>query len=212
MDVGRLRNWLVGALRSFVGDPPDSDFQLGYVAALGEAASAFNECLECLDERETNMRRISVYVGDPIEQALACLAGDDGENRSARLNSVCARYLAMVTDELRRLDLTRNEWCAIMDANNGMILSGLAGTPQELMVSMLWANVHDTPELGQKWRIDQAELVRRLHSMPKSTLIVIAEVVERFWSRASMDTDAALRDSGVIAGEKCVEVEAKGGS
>lgn len=138
--------------------------------------------------------KFSIYAGPPIAAALACLGEDYAENRSGRLNTVAERYLAMVADELARLDLSHSEWCAIMDANNGVEqYTGDAG----VNAVMLWANVHDTRELGVKWKIDQAELVRKLQQLPKSTLTAILEVCDRFWSRSGMPTDEALSASGV---------------
>jgi hypothetical protein len=90
--------------------------------------------------------RFSIYAGPPLQAALSALGSHYEENRSGRVNTVCERYMAMVADELARLDLSKNEWCAIMDANNGVeqYLGGAA-----MMPSMLWANVHDSDGLGK---------------------------------------------------------------
>jgi hypothetical protein len=64
--------------------------------------------------------RFSIYAGPPMIDAIKDLGSHYGENRSGRLNTVCERYRAMVADELARIDLSKNEWCAIMDANNGV--------------------------------------------------------------------------------------------
>jgi hypothetical protein len=117
------------------------------------------------------------------------------KNRSGRLNTVCERYRAMVADELARLDLSKGEWCAIMDANNGVeqYIGGAAQFP-----SMLWANVHDSgSQLGEKWGIDETWLVAKLQQMPKSTLIAIQEVCDRFWSHTDEPTEKALTTAGV---------------
>jgi hypothetical protein len=138
-------------------------------------------------------RRLSIYSGPPIEAALACIA--DEENRSGRLNTICDRYLAMVADELGRLDLSKDEWCAIMDANNGVTV--FYGEPAGLMATGIWANVHDSPELGEKWKIDQAALVGKLQRLPRSTLLAVQEACDRFWSRTEQPTDKALAASGI---------------
>ncbi len=138
--------------------------------------------------------RISVYAGPPIEAALACIA-DTEQNRSGRLNTICERYLAMVADELGRLDLSRGEWCAIMDANNGVAV--YYGEPAGITATGLWANVHDSPELGEKWKIDQAALVKKLQLLPRSSLLAIKEACDRFWSLTEKPTDKALIASGI---------------
>lgn len=139
--------------------------------------------------------KFSIYAGPPLQAALDCLGETYAENRSGRLNTVCERYLAMVTDELARIDLTRAEWCAIMDANNGV--EQYTGNPFGGGL-LIWANVHDTIGLGEKWEVDQAALVRKLQQLPKSTLTAIQEVADRFWSRSGMRTDEALRAAGVV--------------
>lgn len=138
--------------------------------------------------------KFSIYASEPLLAALSALGDRDDGNRSARINVVCERYLAIVADELKRLKFSKGEWCAIMDANNGaqVYLGGAA-----LFPSMIWANVHDSPELEDKWKIDQAALVRRLQALPPSSLIAIQEACDRFWSRTDKPTDEALAAAGV---------------
>src|SRR5205085_8400485 len=112
----------------------------------------------------------SIYLGRPALAALECLAGEYGDNRSGRINSVCERYLAMVADELSRLPFSRAEWCAILDANNGVDVYEMNSPP------MMWANVHDTRD----GRSTRRNLVRRLQQLPKSSLIAIQEACDRF--------------------------------
>lgn len=134
--------------------------------------------------------RIKVYVAPPMEAALAAV--DHGGQESSRLNTVAERYMAMVADELARLELTHQEWCTVMDANNGVQAIG-----DDTHASMVWANIADTPGLGEKWGIAQSDLVRRLRALPRSTLIAIVEACDRFWSRSDLPTDAALAAAGI---------------
>lgn len=134
--------------------------------------------------------RIAVYAGPPISAALAAV---DGNGASNRLNSVAERYMSMVADELSRIEFTHEEWCAIMDANNGVQV--FIGDP--VGSSMVWMNVHDAPELGEKWNVDQAALVQRLRALPRSTLTAIVEARDRFWSKPDLPNDAALAAAGV---------------
>jgi len=140
-------------------------------------------------------RRLSIYSGPPIEAALAALGEGYDENRSGRLNTVCERYLAMVADELSRLELSKNEWCLILDANNDVeqYLGDTGGS-----TAMLWANIYDSPEtISEKWDVDRDRLAARLRAMPRSTLIAIREACDRFWSRANAPTDNALHAAGI---------------
>ncbi len=133
-------------------------------------------------------RKISLYIGEPVEAVLAATGRDGEENRSGRLNMACERYMAMVADEIGRLDLTRAEWCAILEANSGVDLIGGAGQG-----TMIWANLADSPALAEKWTVDVAALVARLRALPRSTLLALREACDRFWARPEMDTDEALR-------------------
>lgn len=137
------------------------------------------------------MGRMSVYSGPPMQAALDAV---DQENKSGRLNTICERYMLLISDQLRRIDMSRAEWCAILDANNGVQIYTGAG---DISATMLWANVHDTPGLGEKWGIDHTALVKKMQQYPQSALLAILEVCDRFWSRSQMDTDAALKASGV---------------
>lgn len=137
--------------------------------------------------------KISIHAGQPIEAALNALGLGGHANKSGRLNTVCERYLAMVADELGRLDISYNEWCAIMDANNGV--QPFVGHPEIHL--MLSANIADTPSLGAKWDIDQPALVRKLQALPKSSLVAIQEACDRRWSRSDLDTELAMCEAGI---------------
>lgn len=143
-------------------------------------------------------KRISIYVGQPIADVIAAIGAEYVENRSGRLNTVCERYLAMVADELARIELTRAEWCAVMAANNDVSL--YVGHPD--VPSMIWANVHDNRGLDKKWNIDQAALVGKLQRLSHASLIAIREACDRFWSHSETPTDAALDAIGVTSTDK----------
>jgi hypothetical protein len=137
--------------------------------------------------------KFSIYAGAPLIAALDAIGERYEENRSGRINTVAERYMAMVADLIGRLNLSHAEWCAILDANNGVqVYIGAIEFP-----SMIWANVHDTPGLGEKWAIDQADLVQRLQALPRSSLIAVQEVADRFWSRAEKPTRQALKEAGI---------------
>lgn len=75
--------------------------------------------------------------------------------------------------------LSVGEWCAIGDANNGTAMSHELGP--EWAVQGMIANVADAPELGEKWGIDQRELVHKLFGLPFAARLAVFEVNRRFW-------------------------------
>jgi hypothetical protein len=136
--------------------------------------------------------RVQIYAGPPVEAALAAVG--EADTASGRLNTVAERYLAMVRDELSRIGLSREEWHALLDANNGVeIYIGSGRWPE----SLVWANVHDTTGLEEKWGIDQKALVAKLQALPKSSLIAIQEVIDRVWAHYRRPTDEVLAECGV---------------
>jgi hypothetical protein len=140
--------------------------------------------------------KFSIYAGEPVDRLLT-LAGRD--NRSGRINDCASRYLDVVDEELARLDFTRDEWCAICDANNGSMIGGFG---DDISWRMAWANVADTPELGEKWDIDLASLVGRMQGLTLAQKAAVAEVIQRFWERVSLPTDDALREAGALSDDK----------
>jgi hypothetical protein len=134
-------------------------------------------------------KRISVYVGPPLAAVL-----DGFENRSGRLNSIAERYSAMVKDELRRMEFSRNEWCAIMDANNGAHME-IGGDSASYVMS--WANIADSPETDEKWGVDHQVLAGRVRALGVAARIAVFEAIVRFWTYAQHPTDEALMMAGV---------------
>ncbi len=130
--------------------------------------------------------RLSIYAGVP----LALVLGGHDENRSGRVNEVCDRYLAIVADSQPRW--SQAQWSAVCDALNGCWLRDGDS------LRFLWAEVADTEGLGQKWGIDQDELVRELREMPMAGKVAVVELVERFWANSHLDTPAALTAAGVV--------------
>lgn len=132
--------------------------------------------------------RITIYAGPPLARAIEATLDDD--NRSGRVNNVAERYLDIV--EAVRPRFTRDEWCAVCDALNGVWLN------DSVSARLVWANVADTPELGEKWSIDQPALTSRLRALDAAGNWAVIETVQRFWARAHLDTDDALRAAGAI--------------
>ena len=136
----------------------------------------------------------SVYFSDAALEYLK-----DAEVLSSRLVGILLRYREIVRRELPVL--SRAEWCAICDANNGCD-DLLLGDHPESVGSMLWANVHDSPGLGEKWGIDQARLVKRMQQWSYAQQVAAFEVVRCFWLHTDLPTDEALALSGVTFAEE----------
>jgi len=134
--------------------------------------------------------KVSVYLGGPL---LAALEDTPGQSRSGRTNWIAEAYRAIVARELRGIEWTRAEWCAVMDALNGAQIEVLS----EASWSMAWANVADSPELGPKWGVDVPGLAARYRALSAAGRLAVYEAAARFWSRARLPTDAALAAAGV---------------
>lgn len=136
-------------------------------------------------------KRISIYVGRPLRDVMG-----EAENRSGRLNAVADRYLSIIADELYRIKFSKGEWCAIMDANNGVGMADLTG--DTMSWQMMWANVADSPELDAKWEIDHAGLAGRMQAMTTAGRAAVYEACKTFWENTDLPTDEALAKAGII--------------
>lgn len=123
--------------------------------------------------------QLRVRTGPPLKAALRATAREGEESPTLRLNALAERYLAIV--EAERPALSRAEWMAIFDANNGYGLmeeiqsaDGSGGAPNW---EMLWANVADMP---------------RLRGLSVAQKIAVAETVQRFWALAHLSDSQAL--------------------
>lgn len=136
--------------------------------------------------------KASIYCGAPL---LAAFSDAPDLPRSSRCNWIAEAYRAVVADELRRIDWTRDEWCAAMDALNGAQMAGISESGVEWVGA--WANLADAPHLGEKWGIDADDLTRRWRALTAAGRLAVYEVAIRFWSLPDQDTDDVLRDAGV---------------
>lgn len=134
--------------------------------------------------------QIKVRPGKPLDALLQATGGYNSP--TMRLNAVAERYLAMI--ETARPSLTDHEWFAICDANNGYgTMEEIEATSGYASWSGIWQNVADTPELGEKWGIDQEALIRELRGMSEHETIAVAETIQRFWAHSRMEGHAALK-------------------
>lgn len=118
---------------------------------------------------------------------------------STRLAAILHRYRRLVDALTPRLTVA--QWAAVVDANNGTDVFG----DQDFGGSaMIWANVEDSPGLGEKWSVDPDALVRSLKSMSTAELIAVTEVCRRFWQSAGTDEGQSdgVADAVLAAGAK----------
>jgi hypothetical protein len=143
-------------------------------------------------------RKLSVYMGEPLRAALAITGDDNPETgvKSRRINNVCERYLDLM--HFAMPEFSRGEWCAIMDANNGI---GIGGEIMDMLGT--WQNVADSADDGleEKWGIDCQRLAARMRELPRASRIAIGEAVERFWAAHELPTDEALAKAAVKISE-----------
>ncbi len=146
-------------------------------------------------------KKTTIYLSGPLLQAVGphntSVDKAIGPSLSGRLATIAERYIEIIA-RARPKDLTRAEWCVILDANNG-VFEGL-GTAR--LGSMMWANVADSVDegIGPKWGLTDAQvrdLARRMQALPHTAQVSIVEAVEQFWLRAELETDEALTQAGI---------------
>lgn len=123
----------------------------------------------------TNPKQISIYIGPPLEAALAT---GGGRNRSHRINQIADRYLEI----LRRTSLpefSEAEWNLLRDALNGVLHEPAAN------VRGVWMGVQDAIELDgldAKWDVDGAALIKKLRDLSYTHEVALAEAIEEWWA------------------------------
>jgi hypothetical protein len=93
--------------------------------------------------------------------------------------------------ELACIPLTKNEACAVCDANNGAMLMG---SPWAGIVP----NLMDTEGLDGKWNIDTVALSRKLRHLTRGELFALSFGIARFWRNCELPTDEALKKAGFV--------------
>ena len=121
-------------------------------------------------------RKASIYVGEGLLTALSVI--EDGSNRSQRINTIAERYMAIIEDSMP--EFTVSERTAIVDANNGCVLSDLQ------TATATYANIWDYPAdiLSEKWGIDAKRIASKIRALSLPGRLAVAEVIERYWSGA----------------------------
>lgn len=132
-------------------------------------------------------RKKSIWMGEPLERLINSRrrAQDDEVNVSGAINTAVDRYLEIVRRAMPTLTL--GEWCAIFDALNGCWML------ESWSPRYAFADVADTPGLGQKWQIDQEALVARLQAMDYAACVAVVDAAERFWATDTTSTEEGWR-------------------
>lgn len=136
----------------------------------------------------TNKTRTMIPI-EPVPLAVAgwdVTPGEDGrrEGVTTAVIGTLNRFAALVEQAAREVDavLSREEWNALADANNGCYDLFDFGEPQTSPLTILWANVQDSEGLGEKWGIDRRSLVAHLKRLTPLHGEAILAAVRWFWS------------------------------
>lgn len=120
-------------------------------------------------------------LGYSLEEDGDTLCGVGPARRLAKLVERASRELNAV--------LTRREWNAIADVMNGcadLYDYAESDIPALLMVR---ANLQDSPGIDAKWKIDLAELLRKLESLTETHGEAILCAVRWFWRQCEQQID-----------------------
>lgn len=102
---------------------------------------------------------------------------DSRGKRSTVINRDLERLYTLYDRALRRLDLTVDEACLIVDALNGTIHDVRSGV-------RFWIDVQDAIELeglAEKWNVDGKALIEKLTALDELSCMAIVDAAERFW-------------------------------
>lgn len=91
------------------------------------------------------------------------------------------RYYEALERALATVELSEAEASALCDANNGTIWDSWS-------VSLLWANVADTPGLGEKWGCDTNALIAKIRDWNHFQAQAVVDAIERFWVQCETST------------------------
>jgi hypothetical protein len=113
----------------------------------------------------------SVYLADETMKIVGLVPND---SLSGRINTIVSLYDEIIRRESP--EFTLGEWCAVCDANNGVLFDDSSSR------TLMWANVADSPGIGEKWEIDATKLVGKMRALSFVQSIAMAEICQRFWS------------------------------
>lgn len=125
------------------------------------------------------MSRITITIPEKVLREVDAR----GDNRSAVISRDLERYYTLLQRVIKRVRLSVEEACLIVDALNGILID--ANT-----VQLLWANVADAislDRLDQKWGIDGQFLIEKLRGLNELQAMALVDAAERFWEKPEGD-------------------------
>ena len=129
----------------------------------------------------------TTYYPDSIE-AIINVAPDGVESFSRRVGFLIAAAERAAAENSP--ELTVNEWCALVDANNGSLYSYEQGP--EAVVRGVIHNVFDYAYAGNaQWEVSCEDLARKLSGLSFSQQLAVFEIVRGFWTRKEVQEGAA---------------------
>ena len=135
--------------------------------------------------------RISIYPGPEMARVIGERKRDES-TLTQTINAIVDRYGEICARN--RPQLTEGEWMAVCDCCNGTWFA-----PASTLVGSVLTNVEDTPELADKWDIDQPALQRKLAALSYCEQVALVDMIERFWAAGSIDNATEqLRNIGAI--------------
>lgn len=117
-------------------------------------------------------KTVSINFQPEIMDALA-----ERGQRAPTVNRDLGRLYTLYDRALRRLDLTVDEACLIVDALNVTIHDVRSGV-------RFWIDVQDAIELeglAEKWNVDGKALIEKLTALDELSCMAIVDAAERFW-------------------------------
>ena len=118
-------------------------------------------------------KSVSVNLQPEILEALAKRG-----QRAPTINRDLERLYTLYQRALRRVELSIDEACLIVDALNGSLYDARTA-------GLLPAGVRDAIRLDgldQKWNVDGESLVQKLSELDELTCMAIIDAAERFWA------------------------------
>lgn len=125
-------------------------------------------------------KSVSVNLRPDILDALA-----ERGQRAPTINRDLERLYSLYDRALRRLELTVDEACLIVDSLNGTIHDVWSA-------ARFWIGVQDSIELDgldEKWKVDGKALIAKLSELDETSCMAIVDAVERFWQNENYHKD-----------------------
>lgn len=129
----------------------------------------------------------TTYFTDEV-QAVLGIDRDGAESFSGRAGFlICAAGIVATENSP---ELTADEWCAIVDSNNGSLFAYEQGP--EVVVRGIIHNVFDSAEEeDEKWGVSCEDLARKLGALTFAEQLAVFEITRAFWTRKEAQEGAS---------------------